>query len=88
MHIEKNVCDILNGTLLGDPKSKDNVDAHLDLIDLGIQYDLHSKKLDNGCYTMPDACFTMYYQGHDVGTPEVCSARGPLKHRPKTEAEV
>ena len=59
IHIEKNVCDNIIGTLLNDGKSKDNIDARLDLIDLGLQPDLHSEKLDNGRYTMPDACFTM-----------------------------
>jgi hypothetical protein len=66
MHIEKNVCDNLIGTLLGDKKSKDNVDARLDLIDLGIQSDLHSEKLDNGRYTMPDACFTMSRESKEI----------------------
>ncbi|XP_071680471.1 uncharacterized protein [Lolium perenne] len=66
IHIEKNICDNLTGTLLGDRKSKVNVDARLDLIDLGIQPDLHSEKLDNGRYTMPDACFTMSRESKEI----------------------
>ena len=50
MHIEKNVCDIFLGTLLGDPhKSKDIDNTRRDLEKLGIRQELHlyedSKKL-------------------------------------------
>ena len=42
MHIEKNVCDSLLGTLLGDPhKSKDTDNARWDLVNLGIRQELH-----------------------------------------------
>ncbi|KAL5540764.1 hypothetical protein UlMin_044087 [Ulmus minor] len=42
MHIEKNVCDSLLGTLMGDPhKSKDIDDARRDLQNLGIRSELH-----------------------------------------------
>ena len=42
MHIEKNVCDSLLGTLLGDPhKSKDTDNARRDLAKLGIRHELH-----------------------------------------------
>jgi hypothetical protein len=38
MHIEKNVCENLLGTLLGIPgESKDNINARLDLADLNIR---------------------------------------------------
>lgn len=36
MHIEKNVCDKLIGTLLDDGKSKDNLVASLDFAKLGL----------------------------------------------------
>ncbi|KAL5563440.1 hypothetical protein UlMin_033187 [Ulmus minor] len=42
MHIEKNVCDSLLGTLLADPhKSKDTDNARRDLANLGIRQELH-----------------------------------------------
>ena len=42
MHIEKNVCDSLLRTLLGDPhKSKDTDNARRDLANLGIKQELH-----------------------------------------------
>ncbi|KAL5544976.1 hypothetical protein UlMin_008760 [Ulmus minor] len=42
MHIEKNVCDSLLGTLLTDPhKSKDTDNARRDLAKLGIRHELH-----------------------------------------------
>jgi hypothetical protein len=41
MHIEKNVCESLIGTLLNMPfKTKDNVAARLDLVDMGVRLDL------------------------------------------------
>ena len=45
MHIEKNVCDSLLGTLMGDPhKSKDTDNARRDLENLGIKQELHLYK--------------------------------------------
>ena len=42
MHIEKNVCDSLLRTLMGDPhKSKDTDNARGDLQTLGIRSELH-----------------------------------------------
>ncbi|KAL5548417.1 hypothetical protein UlMin_003648 [Ulmus minor] len=42
MHIEKNICDSLLGTLMGDPhKSKDTDNARRDLQNLGIRSKLH-----------------------------------------------
>ena len=42
MHIEKNICDSLLRTLLGDPhKSKDTNNARRDLEKLGIMSELH-----------------------------------------------
>ena len=42
MHIEKNVCDNLIGTILNlDGKSKDNMKAHLDLKEIDIRHELH-----------------------------------------------
>jgi hypothetical protein len=45
MHIEKNVCENIYGTLLGiEGKSKDNLKARLDLQDMNIRKELHPKK--------------------------------------------
>ncbi|KAL6868331.1 hypothetical protein ACP4OV_015176 [Aristida adscensionis] len=59
MHLEKNVCDNLVGTLLDDAKSKDNLEACLDLVELGIHPALHPQMLEDGRYTSPPAYFTM-----------------------------
>ena len=45
MHIEKNVCDNLLGTLLNiEGKTKDTTNARLDLQDLNIRKDLHLQR--------------------------------------------
>ncbi|KAD0884347.1 hypothetical protein E3N88_43588 [Mikania micrantha] len=61
MHIEKNVCDNIVGTLLGqDGKSKDNYKTRLDLQEMGIRKELHPKKRLIGNVTfMPKACYQM-----------------------------
>ena len=59
MHIEKNICDIIVGTLLSiDGKSKDNMNIRLDLQAMGIRDDqLHPIErgnriiLHNACYS-------------------------------------
>jgi hypothetical protein len=54
MHIEKNVCENIYGTLLGiEGKSKDNLKAWLDLQDMKIGEDLHPRKKPNGKYFFP-----------------------------------
>ena len=48
MHIEKNVCDNLIGTILNlDGKTKDNMKARLDLKEMGIRHELHPQVLAN-----------------------------------------
>ncbi|WVZ49712.1 hypothetical protein U9M48_001044 [Paspalum notatum var. saurae] len=60
MHIEKNVCDNFIGTLLDiQSKSKDGLNARLDLVELGIRHDLHPVVDEEGKQTLPDAPFTM-----------------------------
>ncbi|GMJ08090.1 hypothetical protein HRI_004478200 [Hibiscus trionum] len=60
MHIEKNICDNLLGTMLNiEGKTKDNVSARLDLEDMKIKKELHLKKMDDGSYLMPVACYTL-----------------------------
>ena len=49
MHVEKNVCDSLVGTLLHIPgKTKDGISARLDLVEMGIRERLHPKLRDDG----------------------------------------
>jgi hypothetical protein len=59
MHIEKNICDSILGTLLEmDGKSKDGVKARLDLQDMNIRKDQHPKpgkhkyEIKKGCYAL------------------------------------
>lgn len=60
MHIEKNVCDNLIGTLLNlDGKSKDNLKSRLDLEIWKIRIQLHAKMTDNGRKQLSPASFTM-----------------------------
>jgi hypothetical protein len=59
MHIEKNICENLIGTILSIPgKTKDTVKARLDLKDLGVKKELHL--IDEGnSYRMPHARYTL-----------------------------
>ncbi|XP_060216343.1 uncharacterized protein LOC132643838 [Lycium barbarum] len=61
MHIEKNICDSLLGTLLDVPgKSKDHVNSRYDLHEMGIRKELQPLKDDkNGKIHMAKACFSM-----------------------------
>ena len=59
MHIEKNVCDSILGTLMNiEGKTKDHANARLDLQAMGIRHQLHMKH-DGNSYKMPPACYTM-----------------------------
>ena len=66
MHIEKNVCDNLIGTFLGLDKSKDNLKARLDLVDIGIRSELHPQILENGKQILPPACFTLSTEQKEI----------------------
>ena len=60
MHIEKNVCENLIGTLLNIlGKSKDGVNAHKDLAQLGIRSELTPKTDDKGKTYLPSACYNL-----------------------------
>lgn len=60
MHIEKNVCDSLIGTLLNIPgKSKDGISARLDLKELKLRQDLFPVEVDDKRKYLPPACFTL-----------------------------
>jgi hypothetical protein len=59
MHIEKNICESILSTLLGiSGKSKDTINARLDLEDMGIRKSLHLKRNGNS-YSVPHAPYTM-----------------------------
>lgn len=60
MHIEKNICDNILSTLLSiEGKTKDTTTTRLDLEDMNIKKELHLKKLANGSYMMPHACYIL-----------------------------
>ena len=59
MHIEKNVCDNIIGTLLNIPgKTKDGVKSHLDLVDMGIRGELAPQYNGKRTY-LPPSCYTL-----------------------------
>ncbi|XP_026438539.1 uncharacterized protein LOC113337064 [Papaver somniferum] len=59
MHIEKNVCESLVGTLLNDPKkTKDGYKARMDLNDLKIRPELEPVVAGRRMY-LPPACYTL-----------------------------
>ncbi|XP_070011494.1 uncharacterized protein [Nicotiana sylvestris] len=59
MHIEKNVCDNIIGTLLDmEGKTKDNLNVRRDLKEMGIRRDLHPTQRDGKWY-YPATCYTL-----------------------------
>ena len=60
MHIEKNVCEIILGTLLNVlGKSKDTQNARLDLYDMGIRPELHLQQDGNSAYRAPPGPYVL-----------------------------
>ncbi|CAH9103451.1 unnamed protein product [Cuscuta europaea] len=60
MHIEKNVCENILGTLLNiEGKSKDNLNARLDLEEMNIRKSLHLKRCIDGTMKIPPAPYTL-----------------------------
>ena len=60
MHIEKNICESLLGTMLDlASKSKDGEKARLDMQKLGIRQDQHLSFNDKGKYTFPPALYKL-----------------------------
>jgi ssDNA-binding Zn-finger/Zn-ribbon topoisomerase 1 len=84
MHIEKNVCDNIIGTLLNqEGKSKDNYKARADLVDMGIRSTLHPQpSLKSSTMLLPRACYQMSNKDKDaflsvlgnVKAPDECSS--------------
>jgi hypothetical protein len=63
MHVEKNVCEVLIGTLLDIPgKTKDTLKAQMDLEEMKLRKDLHHKTLENGLKKLPTTCYTLSKQ--------------------------
>ena len=59
MHIEKNVCESIIGTLLNIPgKTKDGVKSRLDLLEIGLRPDLAPRFGLKRTY-LPPACYTL-----------------------------
>jgi hypothetical protein len=63
MHVEKNVCKALIGTLLDIPdKTKDTIKPWMDLEEMKLRKDLHHETLKNGSKKLPIACYTLSKQ--------------------------
>jgi len=59
MHVEKNVCETLIDTLLNiNGKTKDDLNARLDLIEMNIRGESTPIQMDKRTY-LPPACYTM-----------------------------
>ena len=60
MHIEKNVCENIYGTLLHiEGKTKDGLKSRLDLVDMKIRDELAPKVSDGKRTYLPPACYTL-----------------------------
>ncbi|XP_028104390.1 uncharacterized protein LOC114303461 [Camellia sinensis] len=60
MHIEKNICDNLMGTLLNvDGKNKDTEKARIDLANLKIRKELHLQSRGDRSFVKPPAVYTL-----------------------------
>jgi hypothetical protein len=61
MHIEKNRMDNILGTILDiQGKTKDDLAARTDLVEMGLRHKLHPFAADDGRTYMPTACHTMF----------------------------
>ena len=59
MHIEKNVCESIVGTLLNIPgKTKDGLNSRLDLIEMGLRAELEPKVGLKRTYLPPCMLYT------------------------------
>jgi hypothetical protein len=78
MHLEKNVCDNFIATLLAIcRKTKDDLNARLDLVELGIRDDLHPIVDDEGKQKIPDAPFTMSREQKEMLCSVIQNLRTP-----------
>ena len=59
MHVEKNVCDIIIGTLLNiKGKTKDGINARKDIVEMGVRFELQPQPHGKRTY-LPPACYTL-----------------------------
>ena len=59
MHIEKNVCESIIGTLLNIAgKTKDGLNSRLDLVEMGLRSELAPRFESKRTY-LPPACYTL-----------------------------
>jgi hypothetical protein len=78
MHLEKNVSDNFISTLLAIcHKTKDNLNARLDLVELGIREDLHPIVDNEGKQSLPDAPFTMSLEKRKILCSVIKNLRTP-----------
>ncbi|XP_060962103.1 uncharacterized protein LOC133032241 [Cannabis sativa] len=73
MHIEKNVCESIIGTLLDIP-GKNGLNSRLDLVEMGIRQSLAPEKKDERLY-LPPACFTLSKKEKQI----VCKSLANMK---------
>ncbi|GKF15218.1 hypothetical protein Tco_0056680 [Tanacetum coccineum] len=88
MHVEKNVCESLVGTLLNVPgKTKDGVNARLDLLELGIKPELFARQ-DEEKTTLPLTGYTLTNAEKDIFCETLSNIRvikGHVQNRNKLE---
>ena len=79
MHIEKNICDSILGTLLNiSGKTKDHLNARLDLQELGIRKALHpTKSADGKNFEMKAAIFDLTKEEKDIFCSVLRNAKLP-----------
>ena len=66
MHIEKNVCENIIGTLLNIPgKTNDGLNFRLDLVDMGLRSELTPKFESKRTY-LPPACYSLTKMENNV----------------------
>lgn len=67
MHIEKNICENVVGTLFNlEGKSKDNLKARLDLMEMGIRKDIHPVNIGPNKVFLPPTRFTISSKEKDI----------------------
>ncbi|XP_060974258.1 uncharacterized protein LOC133039388 [Cannabis sativa] len=67
MHVEKNVCDSLLGTILDNDKSKDTTNARHDLKKMGIRESLWIYEDGNGRLMKPQAPYVLTHESNIIG---------------------
>ncbi|GJT25715.1 hypothetical protein Tco_0895652 [Tanacetum coccineum] len=88
MHVEKNVCESLVRTLLNVPgKTKDGMNARLDLAELGIKLALFARQEEDKT-TLPPACYTLTNAEKDIFCEMLSNIRvikGHVRNRNRPE---